>query len=252
MQLGAGVRTYTELFDLRGSAYDRAMRRYPNARDAEFEQVVNCAGLRPGMVVADVPAGGGYLARYLPAGCACVGHEPCDGFVHHGVKTEPGRPFLPLPWKDDSIDVVISLAGVHHMEDKRPFWRETLRVTRPGGRFVLSDAAEGSAVAKFLDGFVGDFNSTGHDGVFLCESDLKDLSQAGWRILAAEQVAYHWRFAGRDEMADFCQGLFDISTASRTRVGEAIERDLGCDGLSDGQVGMRWSLMTIVAEKPGD
>lgn len=57
------MKTYDELFETRGSAYDRAMRRYPRARDQEFRQVVERALLGEGMLVADVPAGGGRLRR---------------------------------------------------------------------------------------------------------------------------------------------------------------------------------------------
>jgi SAM-dependent methyltransferase len=147
-------KTYQDLFDVRGSSYDGAMQRYPQAREQEFAQVVSAVPLQPGMVVADVPAGGGYLRAYLPAGCQWLGHEPCAGFTQHGAASGQGKPWLPLPWCDAAVDVVISLAGVHHVDDKRPLWAELWRVVKPGGHLVLSDVAAGTPVARFLDGYV--------------------------------------------------------------------------------------------------
>jgi SAM-dependent methyltransferase len=241
-------RSYDDIFRERGSAYDRAMRAHPGSRDEEFAQVIAAARLSSGMVVADVPAGGGYLKACLPRGCVWIGHEPCVSFTNHGeVSAKTDVPLLPLPFADESVDAAISLAGVHHIDDKRPLFAEIRRVVRPGGRFVLSDVAAGSDVARFLDGFVGAYNSTGHEGVYLDGRTVADLENAGWEVLSAAQVPYHWTFADRAAMADFCRGLFDICRASPGQVEEAIDRGLGVDDLGGGRVGMRWGLMTIVA-----
>lgn len=245
------MKTYHDHFDLRGSAYDQAMRRYPHARDQEFGQVISRAAIAPGMRLADVPAGGGYLAAYLPEGCEWLPHEPSAAFLnHHGGAPAQSCPLLPLPWNDASIDVAVSLAGVHHIDDKRPLYADLYRVARPGGRLVLSDASDGSKVARFLDGFVGDFNSTGHEGVFLHPGTAGELEASGWSVRSTEQVDYHWVFGSRAAMADFCRILFDIAKASPDQVRHAIESELGVDDLPNGGVGMRWSLMTFVADKP--
>ena len=146
------TKSYQEHFNLRGSAYDRAMQRCPDARAEEFTQALKAVNPSPPMVVADVPSGGGYLRRYLPKGCTWTGHEPCASFTRHGALADPGVPLLPLPWADHSIDTAFTLAGVHHIDDKRPLFAELFRVVKPGGKLVVSDVAEGSIVAKFLDG----------------------------------------------------------------------------------------------------
>ena len=51
-------KSYQEHFDERGSAYDRAMRNFPAARELEFKQAIRAAEVVTGMTVADVPAGG--------------------------------------------------------------------------------------------------------------------------------------------------------------------------------------------------
>jgi len=243
--------SYEELFGQRGSSYDRAMLTFPDAREQEFTQALAPAALRAGMVVADVPAGGGYLRRYLPDGCRWIGHEPCADFTNHrSGEAGIARPLLPLPFADAAADVAVSIAGVHHLADKRPLFRELLRITRLGGRFILSDVAAGTLTARFLDGFVGDHNSTGHKGIFLDERTLEELADAGWNVASYGLEHFHWVFANEAAMVGFCTRLFDICKADPASILRALKNGPGVDALAGGKVGLRWSLMTIVAQRP--
>lgn len=243
--------SYEALFGQRGSSYDRAMLAFPDAREQEFAQAITAARIKPGMVIADVPAGGGYLRQYLPEGCDWIGHEPCADFTNHRTGASiAGRPLLPLPFPDQVADAAISLAGVHHLADKRPLFSEMLRVTRPGGRFVLSDVAADTPTARFLDGFVGDTNSTGHEGIFLDDHTLEELAEAGWNVLSHGLARFHWVFADMPAMVAFCRGLFDICKADDAAISDALVMGPGVDGLNGGGVGLRWSLMTIIAQRP--
>jgi len=243
------MQQYDELFELRGSSYDIAMRRYPEARRAEFAQVVEAAKLQPGMVVGDVPAGGGYLQCYLPAGCQYLGHEPCGAFASH---QHASTSLLPLPWHDNALDVVISLAGIHHVEDKFALFRDMHRVTRPNGRLVISDVAEGSAVAHFLDDFVGRHNSTGHEGSYLNVETCRLLQQAGWRICSDEIVQIPWHFEHENELAAFCTLLFDIRRAGPADVIHAVRQLLGIHSVATSGIDLCWSLRTLTARKADD
>ncbi|MBI5277969.1 MAG: methyltransferase domain-containing protein [Burkholderiales bacterium] len=243
---------YVELFTLRGGPYDAAMRTWPLAREPEFAQAIARAALAPGMVVADVPAGGGYLQSFLPPGVRWIGFEPSRGFTStaggHGIPE--GSPLVPLPWQAGEADAAISLAGIHHLADKAPLFQDLLRVVKPGGRLVVSDVAEGSAVAGFLDGYVGSHNSTGHEGDYLSADTVATLRHAGWHIASSELVPFHWVFASRDDMAAFCHRLFDLRTSTLADTRRAIESGLGVDELPGGRIGMRWELMTIACERP--
>lgn len=243
------MQSYAELFELRGSSYDQAMLAFPDARDEEFGQIIAALGPQPGDRIGDVPAGGGYMRDHMPDGCVWLGLEPCASFTNHGdVAGSPeSSPLLPLPWPDDHLDGVCSLAGVHHIEDKTDLFREVQRVMRPDARFALSDVAEGSAVARFLDNFVGKWNSTGHEGVYLNEATFAELGETGLRVERSEIKDFLWRFPDRDTMAAFCMKLFDISRAEQGDVAEAIEQRLGTAMLPGGGIGMNWSLMTIVS-----
>jgi len=240
---------YEQLFSQRGHVYDAAMRAVPGARTQEFEEAVTRACLQTGMRVADVPAGGGYLAAHLPEGCAWLGHEPCANFVE--THSSFAKPLLPLPWADASVDAAISIAGVHHLQDKRSLYRDLWRVVRPGGRLVLADAWLGSPVATFLDGFVGAHNSTGHQGVYLDESTSAELSKASWQVLAVERPPLLWRFSSEAELADFCSVLFDLREVTREQVLAAVHADLAVASLADG-VGLHWQLTYFTALRGPD
>ena len=247
------VDNYAEIFDQRGYSYDRAMRTRPDARREEFAQVISRACLRAGQTIADVPAGGGYLRDFLPSFCTVLEHEPSRGFAGHGrARSTDGQPsLLPLPWPKASIDVVISLAGVHHIADKLPLFNAIFEVVKPGGRFVLSDVAADSAVAAFLDGFVGAHNSTGHDGIFLHPDTLpEELGSVGWRVLSCEPVDFCWRFPSRESMGRFCRDLFDLQGVSVPAVVDAIHTTLGFHEAPAGEIAMNWSLLTVTADRP--
>lgn len=235
---------YEDIFRERGTAYAHAMARWPETRRDEFLLPADRATLKTGDVVVDVPAGGGYLERYLPTGVRWFGHEPCASFFDAAAADD--HPLLPLPWTDGFADAALSIAGVHHQEDKLPLYREVHRVLKPGGRFVLADAHEDSPVAGFLDGFVGRFNSTGHRGIYLTAADLPRLESCGYRVLKAERLAYHWWFATRTDMAEFCRLLFDMREISVPAVADGIEAQLGVND-ENGEIGMRWELYTITA-----
>jgi SAM-dependent methyltransferase len=48
---------------------------------------------------------------------------------------------LRLPVKDNSVDTVIMLGGIHHVPDRRKLFQECFRVLKPGGTFVFREPA---------------------------------------------------------------------------------------------------------------
>ena len=233
---------YENLFQARGAPYDAAMSLFPDARREEFLNIIQRADLKPGQSVGDVPAGGGYLARYLPKTVHWLRHEPCTSFG----SGETDRELLPLPWTDGGVDAAISIAGVHHLTNKRPLFAELARTVHAGGRLVLADVHGSSDVSGFLDGWVDRHSSTGHKGIYLGDHTLDELRETGWQIFSAERVPFHWRFADTATMGEFCNRMFDLRTCRPEETSRAIEADLGIDQLED-EVGMRWELFIIVA-----
>ena len=139
---------------------------------------------------------------------------------------------------------------MHHLTDKRGLFREVHRVLKPGGRFVLADAHEESNVARFLDEFVGRYNSTGHDGEYLNDATLADLVESGFIVRHAQRTPYCWWFADRPQMGAFCRLLFDMRDIGDAEVADAIEKYIGVSH-RDGELGMNWELLIIACERPG-
>lgn len=70
------------------------------------------------------------------------------GFDVHGKVADAET----LPYEDDTFDVVIGHAVLHHIPDVEQALRECLRVLKPGGRFVFcgEPTARGDVVARKL------------------------------------------------------------------------------------------------------
>lgn len=96
----------------------------------------------------DVGCGTGVLAsRLADAGYRMSGVDPSDGMLDVLRARSPGIRALQasgtaLPFEDDSFDLVLSVAVMHHIaeaEDVRRTLAEMVRVARPGGRVVIWD-----------------------------------------------------------------------------------------------------------------
>lgn len=115
--------------------------------------LVAALGLAPGMTVADVGAGTGYLSRYLseavgPTGTVlAVDTEPTlvahlrtraekDGLANVvPVLASPANPRLPAR----GVDLVLFLDTYHHLDDRLTYLRNLHAAMRPGGRVAVVD-----------------------------------------------------------------------------------------------------------------
>jgi len=245
------IQTYEQIFLKRADAYQKAMGLFPNARDLEFQLAVTAANIKPGQIVCDAPAGGGYLRGYLPdniGGYLAV--EAAPDFTMHCPLGETDRivesPLHEIALDDNSVDVCINLAGSHHLEDKTRFYSEAARILKPGGKLVLADVESGTRVDQFLNGYVDKYNSMGHKGVFLNQETAGMVASCGFEIHSDELVGFPWCFKNKSDMGMFCKLLFGIDLVGKDVVMEAVDDDLGFMH-GPGQVNMAWGLRFIVA-----
>ena len=240
--------SYAEIFAERGAAYHRAMAECPSARDAEFRAALEPLAGRSGLL-CDMPSGGGYLAAHLPAAMRYVGVDPSDDFIEAcpaGVeRIKADIAAVPLP--DASVDMIVSLAALHHEPDLPAVFREMRRLLKPGGRAVMADAADGSQSAIFLNGFVDANNPMGHDGHFLDDRTADLIENAGFTIADDRQVAMPWAFGSLAEAGAFCRQLFWMPALSAGDVAAAMDREIGFDPI-DGRPHLRWALRRIVCD----
>lgn len=249
---------YGEIFATRSDRYERAMTRMPGARAAEFASFCRHLDLAGSEVLADVPAGGAYLRRYLPAGVAYLAVDESEHF--HAACTARLLPAdlainatcLDMPLATASIDVVGSLTGLHHVYPREPAYAEWHRVLRPGGRVVIADVAAGTAEGEFLNGFVDRYNSQGHDGRFLDNDDLAALHAAGFADVTVTDERYAWRFAAPGDAVEFCLDLFGLDQpGAAAALATTLERDLDLHAAAgDGGWLLPWGLRFITARRP--
>ncbi|MBI5689019.1 MAG: arsenite efflux transporter metallochaperone ArsD [Verrucomicrobia bacterium] len=135
------------------------------------------AALRPGEVVLDLGAGGGFdvfiAGRKVGAAGRVIGVDMTAEMVARARKNAIGyreRSGLDnvefrlgeiehLPVADASVDVVISNCVINLSPDKPQVWREVARVLKPGGRVAVSDLALRqplpSAIRESVEALVG-------------------------------------------------------------------------------------------------
>jgi SAM-dependent methyltransferase len=240
---------YPDIFELRGRLYHQAMQKFPDARANEFLSVIYEARVAHGMTVVDVPSGGGYLSRYL-SNVEVLGLETTQTFAE--LATAKGQNVLlyehnQFPLRDAYADRVLSVAGLHHVNDKCDIFSEMRRILNPEGRIVVADVAEDSFVRSFLDDFVGHYCVTGHSGWYFGATTRSELHDAGLKIVGDKRLDYLWCAQDMNQLAEFCRLLFGMVRADTGTVADGIRDYLGVRELGD-QVGLNWQLHCFACE----
>ena len=201
----AGPMEYAEIFRHRGHLYDQAMREFPGVRRDELAFVFRAHPLLGHESVLDIPAGGGYLSRVIPDTVQVTELEISDGFN--------GDPrVVPTfgPWHVDRFDRCVCLAASHHISDKSRFLQQLRQHVRDDGIVHLADVDASLPQTRFLDGFIGRYNGTGHDGMYPDGSLQGLVTAAGLRIVRDEILDTAWTFDSEPEGLRFVSLLFGI------------------------------------------
>jgi SAM-dependent methyltransferase len=213
------------------------MRRWPTVRAEEFAQLFRRHPLQPGERLLDVPAGGGYLARFCPPGVTVDALEFCDGFGRGATAVDPFG-----PWPVPAADRVVCLAALHHIDPLAPFLERLVDAVRPGGLVHLADVGRGSPIATFLDGFVDAWTPGGHRGHY------RDWGRVPWPArlepLVVEERACPWRFRSLAEMEAFTRQLFALRGDPPGALRAALAESVGWRQESDG-VTLAWRLTAV-------
>ncbi len=126
--------------------------------------------VRPGETVLDIGSGGGIdcfeASRLVGSSGQVIGIDMTEtmleiarrnapivasnlGFASSNVDFRKGMADA-LPVDDNTIDLVISNCVINLAPDKRKVFREMFRVTKPGGRFTISDIMSDQTVPQYL------------------------------------------------------------------------------------------------------
>jgi SAM-dependent methyltransferase len=244
---------YKDIFNQRGHKYHQAMLQYPHARIEEFKQIIHLADLQDHQIIADIPSGGCYLGNFIEQDLKIISVETSQEFIKDAQTVNNNTIVVcdninQISLVSDSLDRVLSLAGLHHVDHRLSFYQEVYRLLKPEGIFVIADALENSPVAKFLNIFVHQHNSLGHCGNFLNLATQQELETAKFKVVYAEPIGYDWRFDSLTDMVNYCQLLFGIDRATPQQVQAGIEQYLGYD-LKDNQYCLHWELYFLKSLK---
>jgi SAM-dependent methyltransferase len=239
--------TYEKIFSQRAHSYHKAMADCPQARDAEFEMMVEPLGT-VGHVI-DMPAGGGYLRRYLPAHVHYTAVEPAPQFFEacpqDALAMRVMSPIETVPLPDAAADALLCLAGLHHAPDLDVVFSEMHRLLRADATLVIADVAADSAPDTFLNEYVHAHSAMGHTGTFLDENTVLRLERAGFALVQDRQLVTPWRFASRAAAGRFCADMFGIDGKGPAQVAEALADIIGFEAAAT-EVVLNWSLRRIV------
>lgn len=238
----------------RESGYHQAMKSYPLARHEEFGQMVQWADIQPGQTVGDFISAGGYLDKYIDSSVKVISVEASEDYAQLASENNGAETTLlcknigQIPLPSGSLDRAICLAGTHHLPDKLALYRETYRLLKTGSIFCVADVLANSDVDRFLDIFVDQHSTKGHQGVFFDENTLRDLESVGFQIDHHQTIQYHWKFDSLNSMVHFCRLLFRINRASDEEILNGIKNYLGYQTIKD-QYLMNWGLYFFRAIK---
>jgi ubiquinone/menaquinone biosynthesis C-methylase UbiE len=217
-----------------------------------------------GATALDVATGGGHTAVCLAGlGLKVTAADISPAMLANAKKLAEERGFLletclheaeKFPYPDTSFDLVTCRVAAHHFSDREAFLRETVRVLKPGGHFLL------------IDGSVPDGESEAEEWIHQVEK-LRDpshgrfLSPSAWSAMCAavglevercetnplKQPDLEWYFqtaATSPENREAVRALVTNAPESARRV-FAI-------GEEDGQIVWWWPRLTLLALKaPG-
>ncbi len=109
--------------------------------------------LRPGDRVLDVGCGTGeFTARMAQAGARAIGVDVAEAALERARARHPELDFRlvpfdgPLPFEDNSFEVVWAGEVIEHVADTARWLSEVRRVLAPGGRLLISTPSHGRLV----------------------------------------------------------------------------------------------------------
>lgn len=228
---------YKDIFRHRGESYDLAMKKYPNARDKEFEQIFYKIPLKKNENILDVPALGGYLKKYclIDTNVIFLDFSESINGVHIVSPYEK--------WNIPLVDRIVCLAAAHHIENLDLFLQNLKLHIKKNGFLHIADVSISSGISKFLDNFVGPNTSTKeHKGKYYDWEKVKIPEEM--RVFSIEERMCPWIFKSEEDMIEYCRLLFDLRNVSSNEILFALNQYVGVEK-SEGSVQINWHLTYV-------
>ena len=236
---------YNTLFQDRAIDYHLAMQEYPNVRINEFKSLISSTDFSDLKMVLDIPSGGGYLKKYLPSHVTIISTDFSEGFKNDDIKlVSPEK----LPFESNSFDVIFSLSGMHHLKDVPLFVEECLRILKKDRNFVFADVKKDSSVDFFLNTFLNQYSSLGHEGIFFHQNYFEKFPNIQDKIIDCQYNEYPFLFHNEHEMIRFFKLFFGLDKANETIILEGVRDILGIEKTAKG-LEVNWGLLQYTLKK---
>lgn len=211
--------------------------------------------------VLDVATGAGHTGLYL----ASLGHQvTCTDLAapmldrvreaaqERGLKVETRQhPAEEFPYADASFDLVTSRVAPHHFSSPESFIRETSRVLRPGGWFLLIDGSvpDDAAEAEEWLHQVEKHRDPSHHRLLsprawtrLCEANGLQVQSA--ELKTFKQPDLEWYFETAATSPENRQVVRELIANAPTSVKETFQL-----AEEDGKIVWWWPRLTLVARR---
>lgn len=228
---------YKDVFRHRGQSYDLAMKKYPNVRNKEFEQLFSIIPLIKNETILDVPALGGYLKKYCLDDTNVIFLDFSQSINNINIVSPYDR------WNIPIVDRIVCLAATHHIDDLNSFLQNLCFHVKTKGFIHIADVSVKSKISRFLDDFVGPHTSTGqHKGKYY---DWKKIDfPESLNVIKIEERSCPWIFNSEQEMIEYCRLLFDLQNVSDKDILSALKNYVG---IENNQI--NWHLTYVDLQK---
>ena len=231
----------------------------PSARKKEIDLMLKKISAKKGEVIVDFGCGNGVITYPLAKQVGTTGKivaldnsteilsDLLNRTDHKNIRTRLLHSEK-IPLKDKSVDVVVTLANLHHIPNKENIFKEFARILKKGGRLVIGDVADRTNVQKYFDGPVDQFCSTGHKHKYLDKKWAKDLcAKSRLRLHSFSIMDTPWVFEDEEQAKWFLKTIHDATCTPEKCLKEA--KDYLGHGQKKGKFFLKWKLFYLIAQK---
>jgi ubiquinone/menaquinone biosynthesis C-methylase UbiE len=245
--------------------FDRQSERYGKGHIlSDVSDVKDALGrldwLKPGRAL-DVASGTGHTGLYLAGVGWQVTLADISGKMlerasatarERGLRVETRQHAAEtFPYADAEFDLVTCRVAAHHFSDPAAFVRETARVLKPGGAFLLIDGSieDGQPVAEEWAHNVEKLRDPSHHRLLSPGTWTKLCEDAGLRVVFSElqpfkQPDLNWYFDAANTSPDNRAKVLEL-----IRTAPAEAHSLFRLGEEDGKIVWWWQRLVLVAVK---
>jgi len=196
----------------RANLYSLAMKNYSISRKSELENF-ELKG-NPKKIIA----GEGFLTKYLSKkfiGSEIYALDTSDFMLSQIPKSNNlfclNRELEELPFKENSIDLIISLAGFHHIKNREIWFKKAKRLLEQKGYIEIADVHNGTSTQNFFDDVIKKYCITGHDFPFIDTEKIRKISEENNLHLEKSEIRdTPWKFRSKEDMLIFVKHLFGL------------------------------------------